>query len=79
MLGLGSDGDGTGGRGEVGSLVGGRFGGHVHSRWSASAMEILLKSITVPCLGQGLFASGALGTGGSGGLVIDKATACAAP
>ena len=78
MLGLGSGGGGTGGRDEVGSLVGGSLGGHVQSRWSASATVVWPKSITVPCLGQGLVTSGALGTGGSGGLVMDKATACAA-
>ena len=74
MLGLGSGGGGTGGRDEVGSLLGGSFGGHVQSRWLNSSTVVWLKSVTVPCLGQGLVTSGALGTGGSGGLVMERAT-----
>ena len=51
----------------------------MQSRWSALATVVWPKSITVPCLGQGLVTSGALGTVGSGGLVMERATVCAAP
>ena len=73
VLGLGSGGGGTGGSAEVGSLVGGSLGGHVQSRWLNSSTVVWLKSVTVPCLGQGLVTSGALGTGGSAGLVMERA------
>ena len=69
---------GSGGKDEVESLLGGSGGGHLKGSLLISLVEVALKSKTWQCLGQGLIAESAFGTGLSVGLVIFSATYCAA-